>query len=101
MLEIPPDYWISGRRIRADVRASSNLLQGGTLKKLARLKPWAPSRSCGLIVRLDREFQVTASFHSRAEGARHGISSCAVSGSRLLAASAGGDVLVSLDPKGL
>jgi hypothetical protein len=99
MLEIPPDYWIS-----PSIRPMSSFLeplQGGTLKKLARLKPWAPSRSCGLIVRLDREFQVTASFHSRADGARHGISSCAVSGSRLLAASAGGDVLVSLDPKGL
>jgi hypothetical protein len=95
MADIPQDYWIS-----PSIRPMSSFLeplQGGTLKKLARLKPWAPSRSYGLVVRLDDDFQIVASFHSRADGTRHGISSCAVLGDRLLAASAGGDALVSID----
>lgn len=99
MAEIPQDYWIS-----PSIRPMSSFLeplQGGTLKKLARLKPWAPSRSYGLIVRLDGDFQIVASFHSRADGTRHGISSCAAVGDRLLAASAGGDALVSIDTGGL
>lgn len=98
MAEIPSEYWVS-----PSIRPMSSFLeplQGGTLKKLARLKPWAPSRSYGLIVRLDSEFQAIASFHSRADGTRHGISSCAMWGDRLLAASTGGDALVSIDPKG-
>jgi hypothetical protein len=62
---------------------------------MGMLKPWAPTRSYGLVVRLDRDLQPVASFHSRADGKRHGIASCLVEGDRLLAASKGGnEVLV-------
>ena len=38
-------------------------------------KPWAPSRSYGLVVRLDAAMRPVASFHSRANGHRHGVTS--------------------------
>ena len=51
-------------------------MQGGGLKQLGILKPWAPTRSYGLVVRRDAEGEPRASFHSRADGRRHGITSC-------------------------
>lgn len=95
MAEIEPEYWIS-----PSLRPMSSYyepLQGGTLKKLAMIKPWAPSRSYGLIVELGPDLAPTRSFHSRADGTRHGISSCAVVGNRLIAAATGGDIVLAID----
>ena len=78
-------------------------LQGGALKHLGILKPWAPTRSFGLVVRLDEDFQPLFSMHSRADGRRHGITSCLEIDGRLLTTSRGGNVIVSLptdDPNG-
>lgn len=78
-------------------------LQGGALKHLGILKPWAPTRSFGLVVRLDADFQPVFSMHSRADGRRHGVTSCFEAGDRLLATCRGGNVIVSLptrDPNG-
>ena len=78
-------------------------LQGGALKHLGILKPWAPTRSYGLVVRLDADFQPVFSMHSRADGRRHGVTSCLEVGERLLVTSRGGNVIVSLpihDPNG-
>jgi hypothetical protein len=72
-------------------------LQGGALKQLGTLKPWAPTRSYGLLVRLDAALRATESFHSRADGTRHGVTSCIDVGGSLLATSKGGDVIVSID----
>lgn len=94
MAEVAPEYWVSPS-IRP-MESYYEPLQGGTLKKLALLKPWAPSRSYGLVVELDAEFQPTRSFHSRADGTRHGISSCHEQDGRLLIAATGGDILISL-----
>ena len=95
MAEIEPAYWISPSL--RPMESYYEPLQGGTLKKLAMLKPWAPPRSYGLIVELDADFQPLRSFHSRADGKRHGISSCADIGGRLLVAATGGDIVVSVD----
>jgi hypothetical protein len=46
---------------------------------------------------LDRAFQTTLSLHSRANGVRHGLTSCAELGASLLATSKGGDVIISVD----
>lgn len=48
-------------------------MQGGALKQMGILKPWAPSLSYGLVVGLDDDFVPQESFHSRAGGRRHGI----------------------------
>jgi len=92
MTEIPSEYWIA-----PTLRPMASFLeplQGGMLKQLARLKPWAPSRSYGLAVRLDAKFRPAESFHSRADGCRHGVRSVLEVSAGLLAASAGADAIV-------
>lgn len=72
-------------------------LQGGAQKHLGQLKPWAPTRSYGLVLRLDAQFHPVESFHSRADGARHGVTSVlGMEEGRALAAAKGGDVIVEL-----
>jgi hypothetical protein len=94
MRECEPDYWVAPSL--HPPRSFLEPLQGGALKQLGTLKPWAPSRSCGLVVQLDRECRPTRSFHSRANGARHGVTSC-VDADGVLATCKGGDVIVSID----
>ena len=95
MTEVPCDFWIapalySGRSFREP-------LQGGAVKQMGILKPWAPTRSYGLVLRLDADCQPVASMHSRADGARHGITSILADGARVLAAAKGGNVIIVLD----
>jgi hypothetical protein len=73
-------------------------LQGGAQKHLGMLKPWAPTRSYGLVVRLDAAFRPVASWHSRADGTRHGVFTCLPDGETVLAASKGGNGIVALEP---
>ena len=76
-------------------------LQGGTLKKLAAIKPWAPSRSYGLVVRLDRELQPRSrAIHSRADGSRHGVMSAVERRAASSRRAAGADAVVAVDLKG-
>lgn len=94
MAEIDPAHWVA-----PSLSASHTFLeplQGGAQKHLGVLKPWAPTRSYGLVVRLDAGFQPTASFHSRADGRRHGITSIAETAGRVLVASRGGDTVLEL-----
>ena len=95
MVEVKPEHWI----VPTLAPASSFMepLQGGELKQLGKLKPWAPTRSYGLAVQLDKDFQPVRSIHSRANGRRHGVTSCIASGSMLWVTSRGGDVVVGVD----
>ncbi len=89
---IEPDYWI-----RPDLRTiNSGLIpvQGGQIKKLGTVKPWAPPRSYGLVVRIDEDGDALESLHSRAGGTRHGVVSARQHGSTLYVASRGGDVVL-------
>lgn len=92
---INPDYWMAPRY--ATGRSFREPLQGGGIKHLGILKPWAPSQSYGLVIRLDEQMQPLASHHSRADGTVHGITSCLEAGNRLYAASKGANCLVALD----
>ncbi len=94
MQEVDPAYWVAPTL--APMQSFLEPLQGGTLKKLAKLKPWAPSRSYGLVVRLDSAWQPVASYHSRADGTRHGVASCLEADGRLIVASTGGNAILSL-----
>jgi hypothetical protein len=94
--EVEPDYWIAPSL--SSGRSFLEPLQGGGIKQLGILKPWAPSRSYGLLMRLDSNFHPIASFHSRADGTRHGVTSCVDLGDRVLVASKGGDAIVRIDP---
>jgi hypothetical protein len=57
-------------------------------------KPWSPSRSYGLVVEIDKEIRPIASYHSRANGTRHGITSAIAQGGDIIAASKGGDAIL-------
>jgi hypothetical protein len=59
-------------------------------------KPWSPSRSYGLVVKLDAQLRPVASLHSRANGRRHGITSVAEVGGRVFAASKGGNAILEI-----
>jgi len=87
MREIEPDYWIAPS-LHAP-RTFLEPLQGGSLKHLGILKPWAPTRSYGLVIRLDDAFAPQDSLHSRADGTFHGVTSCVEREGRLLASSRG------------
>lgn len=92
--EIDEAYWAA-----PSLKPSSTFLeplQGGAQKHLGMLKPWAPTRSYGLVVKLDPSFYPVTSFHSRADGVRHGVFSALPSGGRVLAASKGGDAVVDI-----
>jgi hypothetical protein len=75
MAEVAPEHWIAPS-LRSG-RGFLEPLQAGSVKQLGVLKPWAPTLSFGLIVRLDAEFVPQFSFHSRADGHRHGITGLA------------------------
>jgi hypothetical protein len=94
MAEVPAQYWVSPK-LRAG-RSFYESLQGGGVKHLGLLKPWAPAMSAGLCVRLDREFQPRASLQSRADGATHGVTSAAEHDGKLFVAARGDGVMVAL-----
>ena len=95
MREVLPDYWMApALRSR---RSFLEPIQGGAVKHLGVQKPWAPTLSYGLVIRLDKDGSPVASLHSRADGVRHGVTSCLDQGDRLLVASKGGDVVLSVD----
>ena len=71
--EIDPEFWIVPAL--ASGRSFKEPLQAGGVIRLGVHKPWAPTRSYGLVLRLDADFQPLWSAHSRADGSRHGITS--------------------------
>jgi hypothetical protein len=95
MAEVDPEFWIapalrSGYSFREP-------MQGGALKQMGILKPWAPTRSYGMIIELDADFTPIQSLHSRAGGRRHGITSVVETGGVLWATSKGGDEVLKID----
>ncbi|HVY19837.1 MAG TPA: hypothetical protein VHA70_07105 [Bauldia sp.] len=94
MAEVPQAYWVAPR-LRSG-RSFYESLQGGGVKHLGMLKPWAPTMSVGLCVKLDRTFQPRSSLQSRADGATHGVTSAAEHDGRLYVAAHGDGVVVSL-----
>ena len=64
------------------------------------LKPWAPSRSYGLIAKCDAKMKPTATLHSRADGARHGTTSVAEQGANLFVAARGAGALLRVAANG-
>ncbi|MGE0503550.1 MAG: strictosidine synthase [Rhizobiaceae bacterium] len=94
MEEIEPRYWIAPSLGAG--RSFLEPMQVGGLKQLGILKAWAPTRSYGLVIGLDADSEPVASFHSRADGQRHGVTSSVEFGGRLIATSKGGDVIVSI-----
>ncbi|MER9750353.1 hypothetical protein [Mesorhizobium sp. M0140] len=92
--QVPPAYWIAPAL--ASSRSFLEPLQCGGIRTMGIHKPWSPSRSYGLVVRLDQKMQPQFSLHSRANGTRHGICSVAEKDGLLFVASKGGDCILSV-----
>jgi hypothetical protein len=93
--QVPPAHWIAPTL--ASSRSFLEPLQCGGIRTMGIHKPWSPSRSYGLVVRLDNELQPQSGLHSRANGTRHGICSVAEQDGRLFIASRGGDCVLAVD----
>ena len=98
MQEIDSRFWIA-----PTLAPSSSFLeplQNGGVRSMGVHKPWSPSRSYGLLVELDAEFQPIRSYHSRANGRFHGITSAASFQDHIVATSKGGNHIIRLQADG-
>jgi hypothetical protein len=95
--DVAPEFWIAPAL--ASHRSFLEPLQCGGVTTMGISKAWAPSRSYGLLVRLDGEMQPVASYHSRANGTRHGVTSAIEAGAHVYAAARGGDAILDLAKK--
>lgn len=95
MATIPPTAWIGPDF--SDGGSEEQPLQAGSVRQMGIMKPWAPSRSYGLVVRLDAAMNPIASYHSRADGQMHGVASAREAGGFLYAAARGAGTLLRLD----
>jgi sugar lactone lactonase YvrE len=94
MRDVPREYWIAPAL--ASGASFLEPLQCGGVRTMGVHKPWSPTRSYGLVVKLDAALRPTASYHSRANGRRHGVTSVVEAGGRVLAASKGGNAILDL-----
>ena len=76
-------------------------MQGAHLKTMGVLKPWAPPRSYGLVIRLDADGQPLYSLHSRVDGVNHGIVAAVEMGDDLVLIAKGPGRVLKLPLTGL
>jgi len=100
LAEVAEEHWIAPALSSA--RSFLEPMQCGAIRSMGVHKAWSPTRSYGLVVTLDSNYQPVTSFHSRANGVRHGVTSAIPlkDDGKLYIASKGGDCLVALDLKG-
>ena len=82
MAEIEPTYWIAPR-LRSG-QSFKEPMQGAHIKTMGVIKPWAPPRSYGLVIRLSADGAPLYSLHSRADGMNHGVVSAIEAGGDLV-----------------
>lgn len=94
MRTVDPRYWV------APALSSGHdflePLQGGSVKQMGILKPWAPPRSYGLVIRLSADLIPQYSLHSRVGGRHHGIVAVAQRGDDLFVLSKGAGRILRL-----
>jgi hypothetical protein len=96
MREIDSRHWIAPTL--SPPESFLEPLQNGGVRSMGVHKPWSPTRSYGLVATLDEELQPVASYHSRANGRFHGVTSAIPHDGAILAASRGGNHVVRLKP---
>lgn len=96
MRTIEERYWVAPALAATDSYLEP--LQGGGIKQLGIKKPWAPPRSYGLVLKLDRDLEPVRSLHSRVGGGRHGITGVREHAGTLCAVSKGHKLLLEVAP---
>ncbi|MGN6311480.1 MAG: SMP-30/gluconolactonase/LRE family protein [Xanthobacteraceae bacterium] len=71
MQEIDPEFWVAPRLNSGN--SFREPMQGAHLKTMGVVKPWAPPRSYGLVIRLSPDCVPRYSLHSRVDGHNHGV----------------------------
>lgn len=71
MAEIDPQYWVAPKLSTG--HSFLEPMQGAHLKTMGVVKPWAPPRSYGLVIRLNADGAPLYALHSRVDGVNHGI----------------------------
>lgn len=92
--QVHPDNWIAPK-LRWG-QGFKEPMQGAALKTMGIIKPWAPTWSYGLVAELDDGFQPIASYHSRADGTRHGVTSVAEYNDNIIIGAKGAGMAVLL-----
>jgi hypothetical protein len=93
--EIDPRHWIAPAL--SSGHSFLEPLQGAGVKQMGVLKPWAPPRSYGLVMKIAPDGRVLASLHSQVDGHHHGITALAPLGHSLYVAARGAGRLLRLD----
>ena len=81
MKEIDPEHWVAPA-LRWG-RTYLEPMQGAHIKTMGIVKPWAPPRAYGLVIRLTPEGLLRYSLHSRIDGSNHGVVAAAECGDSL------------------
>ncbi|WP_256805598.1 hypothetical protein [Bradyrhizobium sp. Bra64] len=99
MAEIDPAYWVAPR-LRSGL-SFKEPMQGAHIKTMGVIKPWAPPRSYGLVIRLNADGQPLYSLHSRVDGVNHGIVAAVELGGDLVLIAKGPGRVLRLSLSGL
>ena len=94
MAEIDPKFWIVPRLRSGD--SFREPMQGAHLKTMGVIKPWAPPRSYGLVIRMSASGAPLYSLHSRVDGENHGVVAAVEIGDSLYALAKGPGRLLRL-----
>lgn len=94
MAEIDPEFWVAPRLNSGN--SFREPMQGAHLKTMGVIKPWAPPRSYGLVIRLNADCSPRYSLHSRVDGVNHGVVAVAEAGGALYALAKGAGRLLRL-----
>lgn len=92
LAEVDPRYWIAPA-----LRSGASYLeplQGAGVKQMGVLKPWAPPRSYGMVLRLDAQGRTLQSLHSQVDGRHHGVTAIVEFDGALYVASKGSGSLL-------
>ncbi len=96
--EVDPAYWIAPAL--SSGRSFLEPLQGAGVKNMGVLKPWAPPRSYGLVIKVAGDGRIERSLHSQVDGRHHGITAVAELPGSLYLASKGSGRLLRVSTEG-
>lgn len=96
MANLDPEDWVAPD-LSVSTAPDQPIMQG-IVRQMGVIKPWAPSRSYGLLALCDADFKVVKTWHSRADGVMHGISSACEFNGEYYATSKGNGCLIKLLP---